>query len=69
MKQGNKLVPATRARREYLGEISAMTEWRWRQVGILPEPIRIRKRNFYRESDLLAVPERAAKIERAGVSS
>jgi len=65
----SKLVAAPTARREYLGNISTMTEWRWRQAGILPEPIRIRKRNFYRESDLLAVPERAAKIERAGVSS
>lgn len=60
----NKLIAAPTARREYLGNISNMTEWRWRRAGILPEPVRIRKRNFYREDDLLAVPKRAAAIER-----
>lgn len=56
----NKLVPAPKARKEYFGGISAMCEWRWRKSGILPEPININGRNFYRESDLIAVQERFA---------
>lgn len=55
-----KLVPAPKARAEYFGGQSAMTEWRWRKAGILPEPIRINGRCFYRESDLLAVQARFA---------
>lgn len=51
----HKLVSAPLARREYFGGISAMTEWRWIQAGILPQPIKIRRRNFYREADLLKV--------------
>ena len=56
----HKLVAAPRARRDYFDGISPMTEWRWRKAGILPEPIQINKRNFYRESDLIAVQERFA---------
>lgn len=62
MQHDHKLVPAPKARRDYMGGASAMTEWRWRQDGILPAPIQINRRNFYRESDLLAIPERAAKV-------
>ena len=58
MTEDHKLVPAPKARREYFGGISAMTEYRWRKAGILPTPIKIRKRCFYRESDLLAVQAR-----------
>jgi len=62
----HKLVSAPKARTEYFGGISAMTEWRWRKAGILPEPIQINKRNFYREADLIAVQERfATKSEAA----
>ena len=61
METRNKLVPATKARNEYFGGISAMCEWRWRKSGILPEPISINGRNFYRESDLIAVQDRFAK--------
>lgn len=60
MHENTKIVPAPAARREYLGGISAMTEYRWRAAGILPEPIRIRKRCFYREADLLAIQARFA---------
>ena len=63
MKQENKLVPATKARRDYMGGVSAMTEHRWRERGILPKPVKINKRNFYYEADLLAIPQRAAEIE------
>lgn len=65
MTEDHKLVPAPKARREYFGGISAMTEYRWRQAGILPTPIKIRKRCFYRESDLIAIQERFANGETA----
>lgn len=60
MQSEHKLVPAPKARREYFGGISAMCEWRWRQSGLLPEPIKINGRCYYRESDLIAVQQRAA---------
>lgn len=63
-----KLVAAPKARIEYLGGISAMTEHRWRNAGILPEPIRIRKRNYYREADLIAVQQRFAAESEGGAA-
>ncbi len=60
MDSQHKLVPAPKARSEYFGGISAMSEYRWRQAGILPQPIKINGRCFYRESDLIAVQERFA---------
>ena len=60
MDNRNKLVPASKARNDYFGGISAMCEWRWRKAGILPEPININGRNFFRESDLIAAQERQA---------
>ena len=48
-----KLVPASVARRDYLGGISPTTEWRWRQSCLdFPEPITIRGRNYYRVREL-----------------
>lgn len=61
--ENRKLVPAPAARRDYLGGISAMTEYRWRDAGILPQPIKIRKRCFYREADLIAIQDRFAHGE------
>lgn len=63
MEKGNKLVAAPSARRDYMGGVSAMTEHRWREAGILPSPVKINKRNFYYEADLLAIPQRAAELE------
>ena len=48
----DSLIPAPEARR-LLG-ISAMSEWRWRQEGLLPEPVKIRRRCYYRRGELLA---------------
>jgi len=53
------LVTAVDARRE-LGGISAATEWRWRAVGILPSPRRIRGRNYYLRSEIEALKAAAA---------
>lgn len=55
-----RLIPAKKMREDYFGGISKMTEWRWRQAGILPDPIKINGRNFDREADLIAVQERFA---------
>jgi hypothetical protein len=60
------LVAAADARRE-LGGISAVTEWRWREAGILPRPHRVRNRNYYRRSELEAV--KAAAAEPGGVAA
>lgn len=35
------------------GGISDMTLWRWRNAGIIPAPISIRRRNYWRRSDFL----------------
>jgi len=61
MNANHKLVPAPAARRDYLGNISAMSEHRWRKAAILPEPIKINGRNYYRESDLIALQDRFAR--------
>lgn len=53
------LLPAKEARKR-LGQISKMTEARWRRRGYLPEPIRIGPRNFYRESDIARLIEEGA---------
>ncbi|SDX55522.1 hypothetical protein [Thiocapsa roseopersicina] len=36
-------------------DISAMTEWRWRKAGVLPEPIVIRNRNYYQRRAIAKV--------------
>jgi len=47
------LIPQRTARR-LAGGISDMTMWRWRQAGIIPPPISIRGRNYWRKSVFLA---------------
>ncbi len=36
------------------GGISDMTVWRWRRAGVIPEPVSIRGRNYWRTRDILA---------------
>lgn len=48
------LIASAEARREW-GCISPVTEWRWREAGILPRPHRIRGRNYYLRSQVEAV--------------
>lgn len=69
MTSSNKLIPAPKARVQYLGEISAMTEWRWVKQGILPEPIKINGRNYRRKSDLLAFQERFSAESEEGTAA
>jgi hypothetical protein len=40
-------------RRRY-GGVSAMTLWRWRQAGLLPQPTNFNGRNYTAEPDVLA---------------
>jgi len=42
-----------------------MTWWRWRQAGLVPEPVVIRGRNYYRADDL-AKMQRALVNQRTG---
>ena len=51
--------------RGIFGGISDMTIWRWRQAGILPEPITIRNRNFWRTTVIAKVQQR---FERASAA-
>jgi len=39
--------------RKMAGNISSMTEWRWRRAGLLPEPVQIRSRNYYRKGEFM----------------
>ena len=45
--------------RELAGGISAMTLWRWRKAGLIPDPIAIRGRNYWRRSPFVAALARA----------
>jgi len=44
------LIPAPVVRANF--GISSMSEWRWRKAGLLPEPVRIRGRCYYRRDEL-----------------
>lgn len=56
------LIGGTEARR-LAGGISDMTLWRWRKAGVIPDPLVIRGRNYWRRGDFLAAIERASSIE------
>jgi predicted DNA-binding transcriptional regulator AlpA len=45
----------------YLGGVSQMTIWRWVRDGVIPAPIKIRNRNYWRQSGLDAAVESAAQ--------
>ena len=47
------LLPQTAAR-QLCGGVSAMTFWRWRQGGILPAPVIINKRLYWKRAALAA---------------
>jgi hypothetical protein len=57
------LVSQSRAKGQ-LGDPSDMTIWRWRRKGILPEPIVINCRNYWRQSQLDAVLASVAPKDR-----
>ncbi len=47
------LIPSAEGRR-MAGGISTMTEWRWRRDGLLPKPVQVRGRNYYRRGAFIA---------------
>ena len=51
MQNTRKIIPASEMRHQ-LGGISVATEHRWRCDGILPEPIKINRKNFYLQTDI-----------------
>jgi predicted DNA-binding transcriptional regulator AlpA len=59
MSQPETLIAQPRLR-QILGGISDMTIWRWRKDGLLPAPIVIRRRNYWRSDDIAAVQKRLA---------
>lgn len=46
--------------RRLMGGVSDSTIWRWRTVGILPKPLSINGRNYFRQADLKVVFDRLA---------
>jgi hypothetical protein len=42
------------------GVISSMSLWRWIRAGIIPEPLKIRGRNYWRRGEFIAALEAAA---------
>lgn len=49
-----------------LGGVSDMTIHRWRERGILPDPVKIGARNFWREADIVAVQSGSASNDDNG---
>lgn len=45
----DQLLPAAAVRKE-LGGISAVTLWRWETKGVLPPPLKIEGRKYWRRS-------------------
>lgn len=54
-----KLIPQPELRRLF-GGVSDMTLWRWRESGMLPAPIVINRRNYYRATDIADMQARMA---------
>lgn len=55
------LLSASEVRRE-LGGITRVTLWRWRQDGLLPEPVTMRGRNYWRQSVIEQVKGEAPEV-------
>lgn len=62
MDDQDRLIPA-RAVRDRFGGISHMTLWRWVQRGLLPEPVKINSRSYWREPDVDRLA--AGRLEKA----
>ena len=45
-----------------LGGITRTTLWRWRREGVLPEPVQIRGRNYWRQSVIERVKGQAPEV-------
>lgn len=42
------------------GGVSDMTLWRWIKAGVIPAPLKIRKRNYWKRGEFIAALEAAA---------
>ncbi|WP_295392917.1 hypothetical protein [uncultured Thiodictyon sp.] len=58
------LITANTAR-ALAGDVSAMTIWRWQRAGIIPAPLKIRTRNYWRKSAFLAALQAAGTVAEA----
>ena len=58
------LISSAEIRRQ-LGDVSDMTIWRWEKAGILPEPIKINGRKYWRQSVATKICQNGAKKVRA----
>ena len=58
------LVSQTSVKKQ-LGDVIDMTMWRWRRQGILPPPIVINTRNYWRQSQIDAI---TGRIEERGAA-
>ena len=63
----DSLIDSTAARQR-LGDKSLMTMWRWVQAGILPAPVKINGRNFWREADIERIQREGAAPQQKAVA-
>ncbi|KAA6184145.1 transcriptional regulator [Thiohalocapsa marina] len=61
--EGDALITAAEARR-LAGGISDMTLWRWLRKGIIPQPIVIKRRRYWRRGEYLAALHSAGQHKR-----
>jgi predicted DNA-binding transcriptional regulator AlpA len=66
MQQVADVVLPSSALRERCGKISGMTVHRWVAAGILPKPIKINGRNYWRESDVDALLAKGTQAAEGG---
>ena len=66
--QDDGLITSGEAKR-LAGGISDMTVWRWIRAGIIPSPLKIRGRNYWRRSEFVRSLEAAAYPTTTGESS
>ncbi|MCK7581719.1 MAG: helix-turn-helix domain-containing protein [Chromatiales bacterium] len=59
LKPDDAFISSTEARR-LAGNVSDMTIWRWVNLGVIPKPMKIRNRNYWRRGEFLAALERAS---------
>lgn len=58
------LISSANVRRQL--DISAMTEWRWRRDGLIPEPVKIRGRCYYKLPEIEAAVTRLVALDEQG---
>ena len=66
MQQAADAVLPSSALRERCGKISSMAVHRWVAAGILPKPIKINGRNYWRESDVDTLLTKGAQAAEGG---